>query len=597
MSNPESGASSAPHPPSTAQERPGNVADVRISTPPPHNTAVALPQTPVAQTGSAAAKDQHVILGIAVVDFNHLVGPQVEYSYPQSLLQNEDLCKKLPFLALPDGSHQSGEDFCFFHFDCLSLHPTTIFGISCNRQITSDELINKGAHVTRSTVQKAVVVLATKAVFGAVRAKLGIVTRAFFAQRDLENLSLLEDFYDTLETSVAGHDDHALYMGTSIRSLVYEWRFRALVLFKLLLLQKKIMFFGYPVEKLCTYQYSLVSLVPGLLGALQDAALPSMDSGPRKKVESLRMSDKKSLLAYMGLPLPLFGRGAFFQPYCPLQQLDMLSADSWVIGTTNSIFKKHRSFKPDVIVDLGSGSLEFSDPALSSIVSLTPADRKWMDGLVASVQSTWNEALPSQPTLMQFEGSDDYLRGRFEEYLFGLLATSKEVMHGSDSAAAQFGGEFVGAFLRTPVFMQWDKSTDETLPGLIEARHPCNEPVSAVSDIALRVSAGIQDLRLDENLGPTREAIGAALSAGGAGIARIASSWRTDFNKIAGSWGSPKSSGRESQPESRDSSDSSTWSAAAQEQRNAALSNFSAFFGSGQRTLATSLRRQRGESA
>jgi hypothetical protein len=46
-----------------------------------------------------------VIIGIAVVDFNHLVGPQVEYAHPKELLEDEELCGKLPFLALPDGSH------------------------------------------------------------------------------------------------------------------------------------------------------------------------------------------------------------------------------------------------------------------------------------------------------------------------------------------------------------------------------------------------------------------------------------------------------------------------------------------------------------
>lgn len=38
----------------------------------------------------------------------------------------------------------------------------TVFGISCNRQINSHELLNKGKEVTRSTVQKAIVILASK---------------------------------------------------------------------------------------------------------------------------------------------------------------------------------------------------------------------------------------------------------------------------------------------------------------------------------------------------------------------------------------------------------------------------------------------------
>lgn len=41
----------------------------------------------------------------------------------------------------------------------------TVFGISCNRQINSTELLNKGAEITRSTVQKAIVILASKVRF------------------------------------------------------------------------------------------------------------------------------------------------------------------------------------------------------------------------------------------------------------------------------------------------------------------------------------------------------------------------------------------------------------------------------------------------
>ena len=69
--------------------------------------------------------------------------------------------------------------------------------------------------------------------------------------------------------------------------------------------------------------------------------------------------------------------------------------------------------------------LSFLDPTLHNLVSLTPADRKWMDDVINVVQSTWNSADPAQPVQMQYKGSDDYLRARFEEYVFGLLSTAK----------------------------------------------------------------------------------------------------------------------------------------------------------------------------
>lgn len=226
-----------------------------------------------------ASSDDAVIIGIAVVDFNHLVGPQVEYSHPVELSNDEELCATLPFLALPDGSHLSDEDFCYFHLVAPSLHNSTIFGISCNRQIASDKLAVRGKEVTRSTVQKAVVVLARDPVFGPIKEKLGIVTRAFFAQGDFGDVGILIEFHATLEaglrsargtrqkqgsvpslasveespgeeqdesrTASQNQEDEqereaVLYMGTSIRELIYKFRFKTLMLLKLLLLQRKV---------------------------------------------------------------------------------------------------------------------------------------------------------------------------------------------------------------------------------------------------------------------------------------------------------------------------------------------------------------------
>lgn len=110
-----------------------------------------------------------------------------------------------------------------------------------------------------------------------------------------------------------------------------------------------------PVESLCTFQYSLVALVPALLAHLQDAASPDLDAKSQavEPPTSLRTSDKQSLLRYLGLPLHIFGKGAFFQPYLPLQQIDYLQkTDSFLVGTTNSIFQQQRDCPIDVIVNV-----------------------------------------------------------------------------------------------------------------------------------------------------------------------------------------------------------------------------------------------------
>ena len=129
------------------------------------------------------------------------VGPQIEFS-DGDIFRDEEVAKIVPFLALPDGAHlvslhssetwsadtyyntrlQSAEDYSYFHLVPADSN-STVFGISCNRQIETSALLSKEADVTRSTVQKAIVILASKPVFGPIRDKLGVVTQAFFNQR------------------------------------------------------------------------------------------------------------------------------------------------------------------------------------------------------------------------------------------------------------------------------------------------------------------------------------------------------------------------------------------------------------------------------
>lgn len=62
------------------------------------------------------------------------------------------------------------------------------------------ELVNKPADVTRSTVQKAVVVICdTPQYFASLREKLGFVTRAWFAQKDFTDLEILKVNYFVLK--------------------------------------------------------------------------------------------------------------------------------------------------------------------------------------------------------------------------------------------------------------------------------------------------------------------------------------------------------------------------------------------------------------
>nr|GAT49338.1 predicted protein [Mycena chlorophos] len=497
-------------------------------------------------------EDMKLILGIALVDFNHIVGPKIEWSKGE-ILEDEEVGKILPFLALPDGAHLSAEDYSYFHLVPNSTNPTTVFGISCNQQIAASALLNKMPDVTRSTVQKAVVVLASKPIFGPIRDKLGVVTTALFQQRDFTDLSILDDFASSLEQSVRSQlTESGLYIGTNLRELVHTFRQRTLVLVKALILQRRILFYGHPVERLCTYQYSLVSLLPGLMQTLDDCGSPPLASrAPTlSRPTTLRTSDRKSMMAYTGLPLDIFGKDAFFQPYLPLQQLDLAAGTkSWLCGSTNSIVVQRKEV--DMLVNTENGILEFRDPKLERLVGLTPADRKWMDDIVKDVNDGWSDE-EGRPVNMTFKGSDDYLRTKFEEYISAALASVK---YRDFLAKGQGNGVLIGGtandvnsidhfnplwlaeFKHTNAYEVWDRTTDPCLFDIIEPRHPCTDLPSVVADIGLRLSEGIQELKLDQQLAPAREAMARTISAGSTNLFNafqgVKERWNTQRESIS----------------------------------------------------------------
>jgi hypothetical protein len=99
---------------------------------------------------------------------------------------------------------------------------------------------------------------------------------------------------------------------------------------------------------------------------LEDVGAPELENPPitepfdRKLFESQTSNQRrqsvilfKSKLFKLGHPMCLFGKGAFFQPYIPLQQIDVLTSPgtkSFLVGTSNALFTKHKACAIDVIV-------------------------------------------------------------------------------------------------------------------------------------------------------------------------------------------------------------------------------------------------------
>ncbi|RWA14932.1 hypothetical protein EKO27_g202 [Xylaria grammica] len=168
---------------------------------------------------------------VAVVDFHHHRGPEVERWFGVS--EGRDPAVEwdwtlLPFMALSDGAHASTEDFSYFTLvrPATDDSPaTSLFGISCTRQMDAAQLLVRPPDVTRSTVQKAVVVIAdTPQFFGMLRERLSVVTSAWFAQREFTDTEILRRFQDSLADEkdrgqLSEEVDRDQYLGMSLREL------------------------------------------------------------------------------------------------------------------------------------------------------------------------------------------------------------------------------------------------------------------------------------------------------------------------------------------------------------------------------------------
>ncbi|KAK9452334.1 transport protein Avl9-domain-containing protein [Limtongia smithiae] len=476
-----------------------------------------------------------LIVGVCVVGFHHTRGPEVEFWIGENGEDMSNRWPNLPFQSLPDGSHSHEEDYSYFTLlyepqpGDVATEPTTYFGISCNRQIRADKLLYKDAEVTRSTVQKSVVVVARKPIFGPIREKLAVVTRAYFLQANFQDRTIIITLYNNLVQLF--HSDIAetdLYNGMTLRELVHRFKYKTLVLFKALILEPRILFFGSNTELLCSSQFSLVSLIPGLIERLEDCASPSLNSyeDTLKKSTSLRSSDRESLLAFMGLPLQAFGKGGLFNPYTPLQQLETLTkADTkfYLIGSTNSLLLSQKEKFADILVNIDNNSVEILNPEFESPLQLTTCDRKWIDSISHAVDDTWSDEDNNDPGSIVFTGSEDFIRWKFEEYLMALLSSVKydgylqkygpplspeDLLPTIDGNPAEdFNMNWINRWKLTNNYRVFHKFTDEELFDVVMPKHPFTGSFS-LEEVQRKLSQQMQ------NLAPARDAIAKTFSTG-----------------------------------------------------------------------------------
>ncbi|GAB1193536.1 hypothetical protein APSETT444_002757 [Aspergillus pseudonomiae] len=356
------------------------------------------------------------------------------------------------------------------------------------RQIDSNLLLYRPSDVTRSTVQKAVVVITdSPQSLGQLREKLSIVTSAWFAQRDFSDIDILKKFRESLVMNLnkdesfkdqnlgeSSYLEHSIFVadqptGLSLREMIHEFKYQTLVLFKALLLQPK---------------------------------------------------------------------GSMFGPYTPLQQLDLLAdhgTKSYVVGSTNSLLLQQKDRYSDILINLDEDTINITSPSLRNALALSVADRRWIDLLTQIINDTWDEAHPEQPKTHGYMGSEEFIRLQFEEYLLALLSCMKyheeldsfnagdpgrrskeqlEAFNIEGDPALEFNAEFLAQWQDTSNYALFKHLTsDALLYSIVEPRHPCAGGLT-MDDVQRRLSQQVADLHLDERVRESREALNRHISTG-----------------------------------------------------------------------------------
>nr|CDJ85299.1 Late secretory pathway protein AVL9 domain containing protein [Haemonchus contortus] len=431
------------------------------------------------------------ILHVVVVGFHHKKGCQVEFSYPKLNGSGEgglpDEWVHLPSLALPDGAHNTTDDVIFFVLPSRDNPQEAVFGISCYRQIPASDLVAKSDDVTRSTVQKSVCVLSRAPLFGALKAKLELITRAYFEERDFRKVEVLSQMYSNLCDMFNGEavDGQAASIDISVQDLFTRFRHRALILFKLLLLERKVVFNISPAQLLGTTMLALVSLYPkmleeGLRYCTSPCTHPETTETTSQATEEDENEDlgdeivippSKAILDddpftkkdSFGFPLSIFTNGNLFHPYLSISYLDMIRSKSvrgFAIGATNALFVTKR----DLI-----------DAIVTREVSLTSADLRFGDYILRSIEE-------NKKSSAVFEGNDEWLRLRMREYLLAMAASSRSDLA---VAVADYGAPFIHSWRFTRNYRIWMLGQHEDLSGVAPGHAFAGQ--LGVYDVLLRV--------------------------------------------------------------------------------------------------------------
>ena len=415
------------------------------------------------------------ILYIAVVSFNQKKGSIIEFTYPEkekllnenestklffeSLIINTDkkldtsekvfdnINNQLTYLCMPDGAQSLTSDSQFFIIQNFS---RILFGISCYRQLQVTQAMKEDEQEnTRECVQKAMCIISTVPLFGQMASKLSMTMLAYFNQDSLKNKSIINDLYSNYSKNYMSKINvNEILESFSLKRLIYFTRDKIFSLIKLIMLEKKILVYSHISNNICSFMFSFLSLFPG-------GAFFSLDNEGRTK-------NYYDCYSPYGLPLKFLNKNSVIYSILTLYDIDKIeekNITSYFIGTTNPLLMNYNKIEFDCIINLDEDKITFNKKLNSNLLNLGKIENKIMNKIYKECKSLFKEdntnnmddnwmldkevknnpkalkkkkskkeerksvyLLDEKDNISLFEGSDDYIRNIFTNYITQFLS-------------------------------------------------------------------------------------------------------------------------------------------------------------------------------
>ncbi|ETW00218.1 hypothetical protein H310_07611 [Aphanomyces invadans] len=354
---------------------------------------------------------------VAVVCFDHRIGPEIEFVYPPPEEHHDDSSWQdmkiiLPHLALPSrheaAAEKSTSTSFFFHVPPPKGHNEIAWkGVAyydvIHPQATQALDVDTLAKYSRGAIQKSVVVLSKTPYQAYVMVKLDSMARQFFSQVSFGDFGLVVELHDALcSVDMESLSWPQLHIGLPLQTLVRAMDVHLIGLLRLLLVEGRIVMYSQSPQVVSSSVLAFVSLLPG--GIQPTYAIPHAH---------------RYRWAKYGFPLALVHPTFAVEPYlvspCAASMLQQpANQGGFLVGSCDPICLKFHSTL-DAVVDLDAQSVHFHSARAAAAATLGPSSVDCLNNILSHATDALEEE--SGVGTIDWIGSDDWIRQQVQLYM------------------------------------------------------------------------------------------------------------------------------------------------------------------------------------